>query len=91
MIASEVIGVLAGCCTTICFLPQAYKVIKAPDSKAISLVMYLVFSIGVALWLVYGIMLESFPVILSNALTLPLSLIILSKKIFNTLKGIDKE
>jgi MtN3 and saliva related transmembrane protein len=91
MLLVEIIGTLAGSCTTMCFIPQAYKVIKAPNTKAISLLMYAVFSLGVTLWLFYGIMLDSFPVILSNALTLPLTLIILGKKILNTVKGIDND
>lgn len=89
MIDANLIGAIAGIFTTICFIPQAVRVIKAPDTKAISITMYVVFSMGVLLWLIYGIMLNSLPVIIANLFTLPLSLVILVKKIYNVSKKID--
>ncbi len=87
---SELVGFIAGLLTTICFVPQAIAVLRAPDTKSISLIMYIVFSAGVTCWLIYGIMLNSSPVIIANAITLPISLIILAKKIHNLKIGKDK-
>jgi len=70
MEAFTIIGLVAAVCTTISFLPQAIKVIKTKRTKDLSLAMYLTFSIGVFLWLVYGIMISELPVIIANAITL---------------------
>lgn len=86
----ELIGFLAGLLTTICFIPQAIAALRSPDTKSISLIMYVVFSLGVTCWLIYGILLESPPVIIANAITLPIALIILAKKIHNLKTGKDK-
>jgi len=51
----EIIGLIAATLTTACFIPQVYKVWKEKSTKDISLVMYIVFMIGLALWLYYGI------------------------------------
>ncbi|MGL4440286.1 MAG: SemiSWEET transporter [Bosea sp. (in: a-proteobacteria)] len=77
----EMIGYLAACCTTLCWLPQAVRTIQTKDTKAISLVTQSFFAIGIALWLLYGIALNSWPVILSNAITLPLVLIVVAMKL----------
>ena len=87
---TELIGFIAGLLTTICFVPQAIAVLRAPDTKSISLIMYVVFSLGVTCWLIYGIMLSSVPIIIANIVTLPISLIILAKKIHNLKIGKDK-
>lgn len=74
---TEFIGYIAGAFTTICFFPQAYKIIRTRDVGGISLAMYTVFATGVALWLVYGILIGSDPVIIYNAITLPITLLII--------------
>ncbi len=79
----ELIGMMAGTLTTICFIPQVIKVIKTNDTKSISLWMYISFSVGISLWLVYGLLISSLPIIIANAVTLPLALVILWKKIKN--------
>lgn len=79
--AINLIGSLAAVCTTISFVPQLVRVWKLRSAREISLIMFLVFSIGVFLWLVYGIFIGSFPVILANAVTLALSLAILGLKL----------
>lgn len=79
--AINLIGSLAAICTTISFVPQLVRVWKLRSAREISLIMFLVFSIGVFLWLVYGILIGSFPVILANAITLALSLAILGLKL----------
>jgi MtN3 and saliva related transmembrane protein len=73
----EFIGYAAAILTTSSFIPQAVKVIKTKNTQGISLIMYVMFSIGVALWLIYGIMLKNIPIALANSITLSLALVIL--------------
>ena len=75
------IGFFAAFCTTIAFLPQAIKVYKTKSTKDISLYMFLIFTIGVLSWLIYGLIINDLPVILANAVTLILSFFILIYKI----------
>ena len=75
------IGFFAAFCTTIAFVPQAIKVYKSKSTKDISLYMFLIFTIGVLSWLIYGIIIFNLPVILANAVTLALSLFILICKL----------
>ena len=75
------IGFFAAFCTTIAFVPQAIKVYKSKSTKDISLYMFLIFTIGVLSWLIYGIIIFNFPLILANAVTLVLSLFILIYKL----------
>jgi len=74
-------GYCAAVCTTLSFVPQLVRVWPLRSARDISLTMFLVFSIGVFLWLVYGISIRSIPVILANAVTLALSLAILILKL----------
>lgn len=62
-------------------MPQLIRVWKLKSARDISVIMFLVFSLGVFLWLVYGIFIRSFPVLLANAVTLALSLAILALKL----------
>jgi MtN3 and saliva related transmembrane protein len=75
------IGFFAAICTTIAFLPQAVKVWKSKSTKDISLYMFVIFTIGVFSWLVYGIIIVNLPLILANSVTLILSLFILIYKL----------
>ena len=75
------IGFFAAFCTTIAFLPQAIKVYKTKSTKDISLYMFLIFTIGVLSWLIYGLIINDWPVILANAVTLILSFFILIYKL----------
>lgn len=77
----EIIGYMAACCTTLCWLPQAVRTIQTKDTKAISLVTQCFFAIGISLWLAYGIAVNSWPVILSNVVTLPLVLVVVAMKL----------
>ncbi len=81
MSLSTVIGFLAAIFTTSSFLPQAIKTIRTKNTKDLSLFMYLIFSAGVTLWLVYGIVISDYPVIIANAVTLVFALIILGYKV----------
>lgn len=76
-----IIGLIAAMCTTISFLPQAIKVIKTKHTKDLSLTMYLTFTIGVLFWLVYGVMLSNFPIIIANGVTLIFATTILIMKL----------
>jgi len=75
------IGFLAAFCTTFAFLPQAIKVWKTKSTKDISLYMFIIFTVGVLSWLIYGISITDLPLILANAITLVFSLFILIYKI----------
>jgi MtN3 and saliva related transmembrane protein len=75
------IGFFAAFCTTIAFLPQAIKVFKSKSTKDISLYMFIIFTIGVFSWLIYGFVINDMPVILANEVTLVLSFFILIYKI----------
>ena len=74
-------GYLAAAMTTLAFIPQAVQTIRTRDTRSISLGMYVVFTIGIAFWLVYGIALGSMPMILSNIVTFLLSATILGLKV----------
>ncbi len=75
------IGFIAAILTTASFLPQVLKVWRTRSANDVSLVMYLLFLAGVALWLTYGILIESWPVILSNLITLILAGAVLVMKL----------
>lgn len=77
----ELFGFIAAFLTTIAFVPQAIKTIRTRDTSGISLGMYLVFTVGVAFWFCYGLMLGSWPMIVSNIITFVLALIILVMKL----------
>lgn len=77
----EVIGILAGCCTTASFVPQVLHSWRTKSVEDISLRMYLLLSFGIVLWLVYGFNVGSLSVVLANSVTLVLALAILIMKI----------
>jgi MtN3 and saliva related transmembrane protein len=76
-----IIGLVAATCTTISFVPQAIRIIKTKHTKDISLAMYSIFTTGIFLWLVYGILVKDLPLIIANVITLLLTSIILILKI----------
>jgi len=76
-----IIGLLAAFGTTVSFLPQAVKTIQTKDTSGISLPMYILFTAGTLLWLIYGLMSGSLPVTIANAITLIFAAIILIYKI----------
>jgi MtN3 and saliva related transmembrane protein len=75
------IGSVAAICTTISFLPQLIRVWRRKSAKDISLSMFLLFSFGVACWLIYGLGIHSAPITAANAVTLALALAILTLKL----------
>ena len=78
---TEVLGYLAAVMTTLSFVPQALLTFRTRDVSGISLAMYSVFTLGVLFWLVYGLMLGAWPLILANLVTLMLAVAILAMKI----------
>lgn len=77
----DLIGYSAAALTTAAFVPQALKSWSSRDLSGISLSMYSLFTLGVALWLAYGIALQSWPIILANSITLVLAGAVLVLKI----------
>ena len=77
----EIIGYCAAFLTTIAFLPQAIQSWRTRDLSGISVGMYSLFTIGVGLWLIYGLIIEKWPLIVANALTFALALSILVLKL----------
>jgi len=77
----EALGYAAAFCTTVAFVPQLVRVVRRRSARDVSLPTFLLFSIGVFLWLIYGIDIGSKPVIASNGLTLILSVAILILKL----------
>jgi MtN3 and saliva related transmembrane protein len=75
------VSALAAILTTAAFVPQALHIIRHRETKAISLVMYVAFASGVALWLVFGVLIGNWAIIVSNAITLVLTLAIVGMKI----------
>lgn len=84
MSSTDLIGFLAAFCTTIAFMPQALKVLKTRDTQSLSLSMYLIFTIGVGLWLAYGWIKQDMAMIIANIITLILACAILYNIIRNT-------
>lgn len=81
MVVVEVIGSLAAILTTASFIPQAWLTFRTRDVSGISLGMYSTFTVGVALWLVYGVAIMAWPLIIANVVTLSLALAILTMKL----------
>lgn len=81
MTFTDLIGYCSALLTTIAFVPQAHKSLKTRDLSGISLPMYSLFSLGVLGWLVYGILIMSWPIILANCVTLVLACTVLYLKI----------
>jgi MtN3 and saliva related transmembrane protein len=71
------IGYVAATLTTASFVPQAVLTFRTRDVSGISLGMYSAFTLGVALWLLYGVLIEAWPVVIANTITLALAASIL--------------
>ena len=81
MLKTQIIGSIAATLTTIAFVPQAYYSFKTRDLSGISLPMYSTFTLGVAFWLIYGLIQHDWPIIIANIITICLSSVILMLKI----------
>jgi MtN3 and saliva related transmembrane protein len=78
---TDIIGYMAAFGTTVSFLPQAIKTIQTKDTSGISLYMYMLFTAGTFLWLMYGLMSHSLPVAVANVITFIFASIILIYKL----------
>ena len=78
---SELIGYAAASLTTAAFIPQAWLTWRSRQVDGVSLGMYSIFTLGIMLWLAYGLLIGAWPIIVANGLTLLLALFILSMKI----------
>lgn len=78
---TDAVGSIAAFLTTVSFVPQVWQTFRTRDVSGISLGMYSVFTVGIALWLAYGLMLQAWPIMIANAITLLLALSILMMKL----------
>ena len=78
---TSVIGLCAGALTTIAFLPQVLKAWKTKSTKDLSLTTFVIFWLGVSLWLVYGILIDDLPIILANSITFLMAMSIVAIKL----------
>lgn len=82
----EMVGYISGTCTTLAFLPQAIKSIRTKNVSGLSLYMYIIYCLGLVFWILYGVYLNSFQIILFNIITLVFNGIILYMIIKNKRK-----
>ncbi len=79
----EIIGFIAALLTTLAFIPQVIKVYKKNQTSDLSILTFLMFTIGVFIWIIYGFLLVSYPLIIANIITFLLAFYILIKIIIN--------
>lgn len=79
----NLVGYGAAVLTTVAFVPQALKSWQTRDLSGVSLPMYSLFTAGVAMWFVYGVMLGSWPIIIANAITIILASVVLTLKLMH--------
>lgn len=77
---TELLGILAGTLTTVSFVPQVWRIWRRKSAEDVSLAMFLTFTIGVAAWLGYGLLIDSLPVIVANIVTLVLASAVIGLK-----------
>ncbi|MEQ9504754.1 MAG: SemiSWEET transporter [Hyphomonas sp.] len=77
---TDIFGFIGAFLTTLSFVPQAWLVLRTGKTEGISLAMYALFTLGVAAWLVYGVLENALPIIITNAITLSLASMILFLK-----------
>lgn len=80
-LVTEIVGFSAGTLTTLCWTPQAVKILRSRDAKSISLVTQIAFVVGCSLWLVYGILMQSISIVVFNVITILLNLLIIGLKL----------
>ncbi len=90
MTTPDIIAYFAAFFTMIAYVPQAIKTIKTRDTKSISFWMYLLSIVGVVLWLIYGFMINSYPIIFKNISVILLSGVIFFIKTDNIVRGVDE-
>lgn len=75
------LGLLAGTLTTVAFVPQVLKIWLTRSADDVSYLMFGIFSVGIVLWLAYGIALGALPIIIANVVTLVLSILVIALKV----------
>ena len=78
---AELLGYIAAFCTTVAFVPQVVKTYKSKSAASLSLGMFLFFTGGLVLWLIYGIMINEYPIIVANVVTLILAVTLIYFKL----------
>ena len=78
---TEAVGIIAGVMTTSSFLPQVVKIFKTRETKDLSLGMYIVLTGGMALWVFYGFLIASLPILIANTVALVFSITVLGMKL----------
>jgi MtN3 and saliva related transmembrane protein len=81
------LGYAAAALTTLSFVPQAWLSLRTRNLAGVSLGMYAVFTVGITLWLAYGLALGSWPMVAANTVTLVLALLILGLKLADRRRG----
>jgi MtN3 and saliva related transmembrane protein len=81
MQASDILGYLAGTLTTAALVPQVWRTFRTKDVSGISLRMYTIFTIGIAVWLAYGVLLDETPMLVANSVSLVLACAVLAMKL----------
>lgn len=84
---ADIISAVAATLTTASFVPQAAQVVRTGETRAISLTMYSMFALGVALWEIYGLMTGQWAIIVANAITLVLASLILIMKVRDVVRS----
>lgn len=77
----DTVGTIAAILTTSSFLPQVIHTFRSKDARGISLGMYMVFITGVSCWLIYGLLLRAWPIVVANAITISFAMAILVMKL----------
>ncbi len=77
----EIVGITAGALSCTTFLPQVIKTYKSKSTKDVSLAMFAIAAVGTLLWLIYGILIDSFSIIFTNVIVLILSIVMLYLKL----------
>ncbi len=73
-IMTDILGYISATLTTIAFLPQIIKTVQTKSAKDVSMGMFVLFTIGVFLWIIYGILTKTYPVLIANAVIFCLAL-----------------
>ncbi len=77
----EIIGSAAATCTTLAFVPQVLQIWRSQSAKDVSLPMYVMFVVGIVGWLIYGVMLGAWPIIIANVVTFVLAISVIVMKL----------
>jgi MtN3 and saliva related transmembrane protein len=78
-----IVSGIAAVLTTAAFIPQAYKIIHTRETKGVSLWMHVTFAVGVVFWFILGLMLVNWPMMLANAVTFFLTIVIVAMKLYH--------